>query len=260
MTDPLPFVRSDRLKDRPHGFFGREGGVSTPPFDRLNTGYGSGDREDAVQSNRERVRSALGATALVTLKQTHSAKAVFVPTAPAPDAPVREGDALVSDCPGLAVGVLAADCLPLLLAAPGTGLVAAIHAGWRGSLAGIIGAAIDVMAEKGAVRERIVGAIGPCLRAPAFEAGQDLADLVLAADPKAARHLVPRAVSGKYTYDHVGFALDRLADAGVVTAQIDIVGACTLTHADRWFSYRAAQQAGQAQFGRNMSAIVAGRT
>ena len=245
-----PHRRSVRL-GAPHGFFGRQGGVSDGAYDSLNCGPGSDDAPEAVAQNRDRVRRALGAEALVTAHQVHSARAVFVDAPWTGDAP--EADALVTDRPGLAVGALAADCMTVLFQT--RGLVAAAHAGWRGSLAGVLEATVTAMTEHGADRARIGCAFGPCLRFESFEVGDDLIEAVTAKHPEADRFFLPAAKRGKHLYDHAAFGRWRLESAGIDPTRIDDVGGNTLSRRDGCFSYRGARAAGEADYGRNLSAI-----
>lgn len=251
MTPPH---RRSPLLTRAHGFFGRQGGVSAGVFASLNASYASGDDEARVTENRRRIAAALPAAALLTARQTHSATALFV-TEPFPHDERPEADALVTSVPGLAVGVLAADCVPVLLEADG--LVAAIHAGWKGSLAGIIAATVELMTRHGAVPSTIHAAIGPHLRQPSFEVRDDLIALVTARHPDSARHFSPLP-SGQSLYDHTAFVRERLVEAGIDPARIGDVGGDTLAEPERFFSYRAACRAGQQRFGHNLSAIAPG--
>lgn len=236
----------------PHGFFGRAGGVSSAPFDTLNASLTSGDAEDAVEQNRDRVARALGAAQVLTARQVHSARAVLV-SEPFAAAERPEADALVTRVPGLAIGALAADCVPVLIEGPG--LVAAIHAGWRGSLAGIVGSTVELLAREGAARTDLRAAIGPCLRRGSFEVRADLVDRVVARHPDAERHFTGCA-PGQWLYDHVAFIVDRLLEAGLPREGIDDVGGDTLSESQRFFSYRGAQRAGLRSFGHNISAIA----
>lgn len=247
-----PHRRADRL-DVPHGFFGRDGGVSQGVYRGLNGGPGSGDDPEAVAVNRARVAEALGTAHLVTAYQTHSAVAAYIDRVP--DETIK-ADALVTDKPNLAIGVLAADCVPVLFSSA-NGLVGAAHAGWRGSLGGILEATLDLMAARGAARDAITAAIGPCLRAPAFEVGDDLIAEVTGKYPEAARFFTPGDRPGKSIYDHVAFVAWRLTEAGIDARRIEDVGGCTLTHPERWFSYRESRAKNASDYGRNLSAITA---
>ncbi|MEO1657593.1 MAG: polyphenol oxidase family protein [Pseudomonadota bacterium] len=247
-----PPRQTSELLTSPHGFFGRRGGVSEGIFFSLNGSFASGDREDCILENRARMTRAFGAATVSTAKQTHSATAIFVDQPIDRSAP-PEGDALITDVPGLAVGVLTADCVPLLMEAPG--LVAAIHAGWRGSMRGVIGAAADLMEQRGATRSAIKVAIGPCLRRRSFEVRHDLIGEVTAAFPGAGEFFSP--ISEEHSlYDHIGFVRTRLCEAGILDSHIADVGGDTLGDQDSYFSYRGARSAGLLQFGHNLSAIA----
>lgn len=238
-----------------HAFFGRAGGVSEGVYASLNTGYGSNDTIGAVYENRALCAAALGAPAdnLITARQVHSPRAVI---ADGPwsrdDAP--EADAIVTDRPGLAIGILAADCMPFLLADPEAGIIGAAHAGWRGALAGILEGCISAMQLIGAKPERIVAALGPCLRQPNFEVGMDVYEAFTARHSASARFFGPGASAQKRQLDLAGFGVWRLAECGVET--VESVDACTLAHPDLYFSNRASKRAGEQDYGRNLSAIV----
>ena len=247
-----PRRRSARLAV-PHGFFGRGGGVSAAPYDSLNAGPGSGDDPAAVAENRDRVRRAVGADALLTAHQTHSADALFVGGPWSGDAP--KADALATGTPGLAVGALAADCTPVLFYAEDAGLVAAAHAGWRGSLRGILEATVALLAKHGADPARLACAIGPHLRFESFEVGDDLIEEATAKHREADRFFLPAPARGKHLYDHTAYCRWRLAEAGMDPARIDDVGGNTLSRGDGLFSYRYNRRAGEPDYGRNVSAI-----
>ena len=234
----------------PHGFFGRHGGVSAPPYDSLNAGEGSDDEPASVAENRDRVRRALGADALVTLHQVHSAEAVFVEAPFGSERP--RADALVTDRPGLALGVLAADCVPVLAAADG--LVGAAHAGWRGSLAGILEALVALMGERGAAPSALRVAIGPHLRH--FEVGGDLIEVVTEESGEAERFFVPARAEAKFLFDHTAYCCWRLVRAGVDPRRIDDVGGDAGNPRDGLFSYRASRKADAPDYGRNLSAVM----
>ena len=237
-----------------HGFFGREGGVSEAPYDALNTGFGSDDAREAVAENRRRCASVLGVAAshLLTAHQTHSPDVLFV-DAPWRDAP-EQADALVTTSPGLALGALAADCMPWLLADPEAGVIASVHAGWRGALAGVLENAVAEMERHGAQAARIRAALGPCMRQPNFEVGLELLGAFSAAYPEAERFFAPGARDNKRQLDLAGFGAWRLRQTGV--SQIGDVGACTLAEPERFFSYRAERRAGRSDYGRNLSAVA----
>ena len=241
-----------------HGFFGREGGVSESAYASLNTGPGSDDDPGAVAENRKRCAGVLGVAPdrLVTAFQVHSAEAVFV------EGPWRSGpakvDALVTKTPGLAVGALAADCMPWLFAEPEAGVVAAAHAGWRGALGGVLENTVALMTEHGAEPHRIRAALGPCLRQPNFEVGLELVDAFTKRHPDSGRFFAPGKSPEKRQLDLAGFGAWRLARCGV--ERIDDVGACTLAAPARYFSYRAAVRESRDKpaidYGRNLSAVA----
>ncbi len=256
MTNAPPYLVSPNL-DLPgvtHGFFTRAGGVSNPPYDSLNTGPGSGDAPSDVKKNRSRCASALGVTAdnLLTGYQTHSSDVMHV-TQPW-KAGAAKVDALVTNTPGLALGVLAADCMPFLFVDPDAGVIGAAHAGWRGALGGVLENTVAEMVALGARANSICAAVGPCLRQENFEVGLDLLDAFTAKYPEASRFFAPGANNEKRQLDLVGFGEWRLSECGVT--QVDDIGLCTLGQPNRFFSYRAARRNDLADYGRNLSAIT----
>ncbi|MEL6365097.1 MAG: peptidoglycan editing factor PgeF [Pseudomonadota bacterium] len=238
-----------------HGFFGRAGGVSTGVYESLNTGLGSDDDPDAVNENRVRCAVVLGVAhdRLLTCRQVHSPIVVYA--AEPWEGPAPEADAILTDAPGLAVGALAADCMPVLFAEPDAGLVASAHAGWRGALAGVLEATVEEMAARGAVRERIIAALGPCLRRENFEVGLDLVDAFTEKYPYAETffHDDP-ARADKRRLDLAAYASWRLDAVGVALAWD--AERCTLGEPDVWFSHRHSKKTGARDYGRNLSAIA----
>lgn len=237
-----------------HGFFGSQGGVSTGVYKSLNCGPGSGDDPEKVSENRRRVCLALGGSLdrLATPYQVHSARAV------ATDHPFAvterpEADALVTRTPGLILGVLAADCAPILLCDPHAGVIAAAHAGWRGAVGGVIESTVELMAALGADPGKTVAGIGPCLSQASFEVGPDLEEAVLNATPWADQLFEPGEGDRKF-FDLKRYCLGRLARLGV--SHMDALANDTLTQPGRYFSHRRAVKAGERDCGRNMSAIV----
>lgn len=251
-----PRLVADNLADPriAHGFFGRAGGVSSGIFSSLNCGLGSSDALDRARENRARAAAALGAATerLLTLTQVHSADAVIVDAPWTGQGPVADG--MATQVKGIALGVLAADCMPLLFADAEAGVIGSAHAGWRGALGGVIEATIAAMAQIGARRDRIVAALGPCLRPPNFEVGVDVLDLFVARYPQADRFFLAAGQAQKRQLDLAGFGRWRCAEAGV--AEFADLGRCTLGGADAYFSYRASRRANEPDYGRNLSAIM----
>lgn len=237
-----------------HGFFGRRGGVSTGVYKSLNCGHGSGDEPEKVFENRRRVCHALGAEhdKLASPRQIHSAKAVITETAYAPiDRP--ECDALVTKRPGILLGVLAADCAPIVICDPHNGVISAIHAGWKGALGGVIEAAVEAMDQIGGDPAKMVAGIGPCLSQSSFEVGPELADAVLDATPWAETLFEP-GTGDRQFFDLKRYCSGRLARMGV--AHIDALADDTLTQQDAYFSHRHSVKAGERDCGRNMTGIM----
>ena len=237
-----------------HGFFGSMGGVSTGVYRSLNCGPGSADQPENVSENRRRVCAALGATPdrLASPRQIHSSRAVATDKAFGPNER-PECDALVTRTPGLVLGVLAADCAPIVLCDPHNGVIAAIHAGWRGAVGGVIESAVEVMSAMGADPSKTAAAVGPCLSQSSFEVGPDLSEAVLNATPWA-EHLFEPGPGDRQFFDLKRYCLGRLTRLGI--AHMDALADDTLTQPDMYFSHRRAVKAGDRDCGRNMTAIV----
>ncbi len=239
----------------PHGFFTRRGGVSEGPFASLNCSLSGQDRRDHVLENRARAARALDAAPdmLVGLTQVHGADCVTV------DAPWRPGegpraDAIVTCRPGVALGIVTADCAPVLFADAAAGVVGAAHAGWRGAVAGILESTLTAMAALGADPARVVASVGPCIGQASYEVAADLRDAVLAQDAAAARFFVSGARPERWRFDLAGYCVARLRAAGVGHA--DTLGADTLADADRFFSHRRRTLAGGGPIGHQISVIT----
>ena len=247
----LEIITADSLAPLRHGFFTRRGGASSGVFAGLNCGAGSSDQSEIVAINRARVAEAMDVSGdqLVGVHQVHSAKVEVVDgplTTPKPQA-----DAMVSNTPGIALGVLTADCQPVLFADHETGVIGAAHAGWRGALDGILEATIDEMITLGANRETIKAVIGPSISQRAYEVGPEFLDAFLAEDPQYARFFV-NGVEDKFHFDLPGFGLHKLRNAGV---DAEWTRHCTYSDADRFYSYRRATHAREADYGRLISVI-----
>jgi YfiH family protein len=238
-----------------HGFFTRQGGVSEGALASLNCGYSGGDAPEAVAANRARAMARIGVRPLdlCTVKQVHG-KAVHVAGAPDPGPSSVEADALVTDRPGLAIGVLSADCAPVLAVDPEAGVIGAAHAGWRGALAGVIEAMVEAMTGLGARPHRITAAIGACIARPSYEVGPDMLAAFERHDPKGTAWFTPLAGGDRLLFDLKAYGLERLARAGVpnpVALQHD-----TLADEARFFSARRSRNRGEQRFGLLLSAIA----
>jgi len=248
----LDIITSPALSPLRHGFFSRRGGASSGVFHGLNCGRGSSDQGDAVTINRTRAAAAMEveAGALVGVHQVHSADVVTVTEAEAP-AGVR-ADALVTRVPGLALSVLAADCQPVLFADPGAGVIGAAHAGWKGTLAGVLEATLDAMEALGAARADTTAVIGPCISQRAYEVGPEFFDAVMAEDEAHGRFFAA-GDGDRMHFDLPGFGLYRLREAGIGSAEW--TRHCTYSDPERFYSYRRSVHQREADYGRLISAI-----
>ena len=239
-----------------HGFFTRRGGVSIGPYASLNCSLSGADDRASVSENRARAARAVGAEHgnLLGLSQVHGRDVIIVGH-PWAEGEGGRADAMVTAIPGIALGIVTADCAPVLFADPGTGIVGAAHAGWRGAVEGVLEATIAAMESLGATRGRIVAAIGPCIRQTSYEVSDDLRDAVLASGGQAARFFTPGRMAGKYQFDHAGYCAARLIGAGI-GAVLD-TGADTLPDADGFFSHRRRTLAGGGPIGHQISVIRA---
>jgi YfiH family protein len=245
-------ITAPSLARLPHGFLGRAGGVSTGEVAGLNVGYGSKDDRSAIDENRRRAVAALCPDAeLVTLHQVHSPDVVYATGAwPLDQRP--HADAVVTDRPGLLLGILTADCAPVLLADRDAGVIGAAHAGWRGAFAGVTDSAIAAMERLGARRERIAAVVGPCIAQSSYEVDTAFCDQFFAAALANARFFSV-ADGGKPHFDLAGYVVDRLKGAGVAA---EALGFDTYTEPDRFYSYRRATHRGEADYGRQLSAVA----
>lgn len=250
--EPVEVITTKALKGIPHGFLGRHGGVSTGVHAGLNVGLGSDDDRAAVLENRRLAAEAVcfGAQ-LVTLHQVHSADAIAV-TAPFPDEARPHADALVTDRPGLLLGVLTADCTPVLLADTRAGVIGAAHAGWKGALGGVTDAVIEAMEKLGASRDRIVAAIGPVIARISYEVDDGFARRFEEVDPANERFFSPGRI-GHQQFDLEAFVAARLAAAGI--GKVELLGLDTYANPERFFSFRRATHRGEAGYGRQISLI-----
>jgi hypothetical protein len=245
-----------RLNGISHGFFTREGGHSTGLFASLNCGMGSGDDRNTVGRNRAIVAERLGVAphALLSAYQVHSAEAALV-TDPWPAEGERPRvDALVTRRKGVALGVLTADCGPVLLADPEAGVIGAAHAGWKGALTGITSATLDLMERQGARRSRIRAVIGPMISQAAYEVGPEFPARFTDQDPANARYFAPSPRPGHAMFDLALYLADRLQAEGV--GRVVNLSLCTFSDEQRFFSYRRATHRREKDYGRLISAIA----
>jgi polyphenol oxidase len=237
-----------------HAFFGRDGGVSEGIYATLNGGIGSNDDPAKVAENRRRMAEHLGVSAghLITAFQVHSPD-VAVASAPWDTASRPRADAIVTSTEGLAIGITAADCGPILLVDPRVRVIGAAHAGWRGALSGIIESTVAAMEKLGADRANILAAIGPLIRQSSYEVGNEFVERFIEADAHNSVFFLPAAREGHAMFDLAGFIRIRLENAGVLL--IDDVGIDT--YADQhFFSYRRSVHRKEADYGRHVHAIV----
>lgn len=249
-------LEADNLKNIPgiaHGFFTRQGGVSTGIFASLNCGPGSGDERAHVLENRKRVMSALGAKSIVSLYQIHSPKAVTV-TEEWMMGQGPHADAMATNLPGIAIGILTADCAPVLLADAKAKVIGAAHAGWKGALGGVIESVLTEMEKLGADRARIAAAVGPCISQQNYEVGEEFLDAFTSADSANARFFAPSNRAEHLRFDLEGYVVHRLHGAGA--QNVCALHTCTYAREDEFFSYRRATHRGEKDYGRQISAIL----
>jgi YfiH family protein len=237
-----------------HRFFTRRGGVSAGLYSSLNCGYGSSDPPDNVRENRRRAAASfdLGEPDLLTVHQIHSTDVLTVAAErwTSPGAP--KADALVTDRPGVALGVLAADCAPVLFADGDAQVIGAAHAGWKGALGGVVDTTIAAMEKLGARRERVRAVIGPCIGRCSYEVGPEFPAPFVAQDAANAAFFDPAKRAGHFMFDLAGYLVHRLALAGVM---VNATGHDTLAASEDFFSYRRNTLQGVRDYGRGLSAI-----
>ena len=240
-------ITSPMLEGVTHGFFTRKGGASSGIFAELNCGPGSSDQAEVVEMNRAKVARAMGVASVQTVHQVHSGDVVRV------DGPLAEkprADAMVTTTPGVALGILTADCQPVLFADRASGVIGAAHAGWRGAVGGVLEATVEAMRGLGAADIRAV--IGPSISQRAYEVGQEFLERFTDDDSENARFFINGATAGKYQFDLVGFGLARLRAAGVTA---EWTGHCTYSDPGRFYSYRRATHHNESDYGRLISVI-----
>jgi polyphenol oxidase len=250
-------IESEVLQDQrlSHGFFTRGGGHSTGIFASLNCGFGSGDDPEVVVMNRGVVERALGVSDghLVSAFQVHSADVVTVEKPWAVDARPKV-DGLVTKTRGLAIGILTADCGPVLFADAEAGVVGACHAGWKGALTGVTDSTIAAMEQLGSKREQIVAVLGPTISKTAYEVGPEFPAPFLEQDAQHARFFSASVKAGHFMFDLPAYLMQRLRNAGLKA--VHDLALCTYSDEARFYSYRRATHRGEKDYGRLVSAIA----
>ncbi|MBP6362757.1 MAG: peptidoglycan editing factor PgeF [Novosphingobium sp.] len=251
MAEAVQVHRAAELEGIPHGFLGRVGGVSTGLVAGLNLGLGTGDDAAAVAENRARaVAAVLPGARLVTVYQVHSADCVVA--GEWSDDARPHADALATDQPGLLLGVVTADCAPVLLADRSAGVIGAAHAGWKGAVSGVTDSTIVAMEALGAKRGNIVAAVGPCIAQPSYEVDAGFYQRFVAQDPGNAAYFVP-GVPDHWQFDLERYVAERLQQAGI--GAVGRLGLDTYPDENAFFSFRRATHRGEPDYGRQMSLI-----
>ena len=243
----------DHMAGVSHGFFGSRGGVSTGLYTSLNAGAGSDDAPEAVAENRARIAAAIGAenpNHLLSCHQYHSADVVHI-TAPFTDRP--KADAMVTKTAGLALAIMTADCVPILFADHGAGVIGAAHSGWKGAVANICEATLDAMEALGADRSSTAAAIGPCIGQASYEVGPEFRDTFLAHNAAAERFFVT-GQGDRFQFDIQAYVYAQLVREGV--SRIDLVAHDTCALDQQYFSNRRRNHQGLPDYGRNASVIM----
>ena len=249
----VEIFRSSLIGDIPHGFLGRRGGVSTGLCAGLNVGWGSDDDRLAIAENRRLAVAAVAPGAsLVTVHQVHSPDAIAA-TSPWPEDDRPRADAIVTDRPGLALGILTADCTPVLFADPQAGIIGAAHAGWRGAFGGVIESTLAAMEGLGADRSHIRAAVGPVIARRSYEVDESFHRRFVEAD-SASDHFFSSGRERHFQFDLEAFVLARLAAAGIT--RVEALGLDTYSDPDRFYSYRRSTHRGETDYGRQISLIA----
>ncbi|HVI91438.1 MAG TPA: peptidoglycan editing factor PgeF [Dongiaceae bacterium] len=237
-----------------HGFMTRGGGISTGIYATLNCGIGSKDATDAVLENRGRAVAEIGMprASLVTAYQVHSAKAVVVDRVWSwEEAPQVDGMATAK--PGITLGILTADCAPVLFADEKARVIGAAHAGWKGAITGILQDTVAKMVDQGAKAGRIRAAVGPCIGQMSYEVGPEFPAPFLAQDPAHARYFIPSIRDQRYMFDLGGYVRDQLRGMGL--AGVELTGGDTCAEEEKFFSYRRTTLRQEPDYGRQISLI-----
>lgn len=253
--EPIRSPVLDQLAERGirHGFFTRTGGVSEGIYRGLNVGAGSHDAPENVAENRARVAAwmGVGADKLVSLYQVHSADVLTVTEPFSGERP--KADAMVTSRPGIALGVLTADCGPVLFADAEARVIGAAHAGWKGAFTGVLEATIEKMEALGASRQNIIAVLGPSISAACYEVGPEFVARFTEVDANNAAWFTPSENDGHAMFDLNGYTVDRLKRAGVSASMLD---RCTYAEEDLFYSYRRTTHRKEPDYGRQISAIA----
>jgi polyphenol oxidase len=245
-----PVLSADRVS---HGFFTRLGGVSLGLYRGLNVGIGSSDNREAVEENRRRAAMALGAEPAIVINpwQVHSPDVVAIDRPFEGERP--KADAIVTNTPGLAIGVVTADCGPILFFDDRAGVIGAAHAGWKGALGGVLENTVIAMERLGAKRNYIKAVLGPSISQANYEVGPEFVETFVNAGTGNGRWFEPSTKPGHSMFDLWGYTIDRLEKAGVEATCINL---CTYADEERFFSYRRTTHRKEPDYGRQLSAIM----
>lgn len=245
----------DKIQSVRHGFFTRENGVSQGIYKGLNCGFGSGDDPSNVEQNRAIAMARFGLERhnLNTLYQIHSTVVAYADKSWSLDQRPK-ADALVTDVPDLAIGIMTADCTPVLFADQKAGVIGASHAGWKGALGGVLAHTVDEMEKRGANRANITAAVGPCIHQESYEVGPEFRDTFLARDARNEAYFKASPKDNHYQFNLPQFVLDQLSRLGLGTVHNSSID--TYANEDKFFSYRRTTHRNEADYGRGLSAIV----
>jgi polyphenol oxidase len=248
----IEVTKAQSLSGIPHGFLGRKGGVSGDIYASLNIALGSKDvRQDVLENRRRAIEAVMPGAGLARVYQIHSADAVTITGANNQDDPPK-GDAMVTNTPGVLLGISTADCVPVLFADMEAGVVGAAHSGWKGAIGGVNEATLAAMEALGAERDRIICAIGPCIAQKSYEVDDAFFQRFAEADP-ANERFFGAGKQGHHQFDIEGYVASRLAAAGI--SRIECLGQDTYSQADRFFSYRRTCHLGEPDYGTQISLI-----
>ena len=249
----IPYLKSKAIPRR-HGFFGRVGGISNGIYTSLNCGQGSKDNAISVQQNRAHVADALGISAanLLSLDQIHSTNVVEIVDRNWPE-PRPKADAMVSKLPNTGLGIITADCTPVLFCDPASNVIGAAHAGWKGAVNGIVAATVNAMIEIGADKSNIRAVVGPCISQTAYEVGQEFLESFIDENPTNAQFFA-NGMAGKYQFDLPRFVITKLNQSDIHS--VDWLNKCTYTNEVEYFSYRRATHRNEPDYGRQLSVIT----